>query len=463
MKNNVRQAVSALIINADIFTGNRATPRIQNGAIAVNDGLIVDLGSSQVIESKYQPVDLIDVKGAIVHPGMIDTHLHAMSVSLHGLPIAIDNAPTGRQVSYAAVKVETDDMATEALTKAASIALLRRGYTCFIEAGTVFETDAFASGLQAVGMRGMVSAPFGWDNVSLFEALAPGMITPRLMERVPADTDLVLKRLERELSLRGDRDGLVTAFVCLYGEGSATEELTRQAHALARKNNVLYNQHQGFLPQWHDAVMQRDGETGVARLQRLGILNPDTLLSHMNVMSDRDFELVLEAKPGITWCPNNALHRAVHPNCPCRLPSLARSGVPVSLGIDTTMYHSLGTMGTGSLLLSAMVGERLDDSEPFYMQTAIAAKNIGFGDELGTIAVGKRADIVVRRTEDITHTPLDDQGALLAMSSSQVPVDLVMINGDIVMKGGQTTKVDQSEVLRAAVEQRSRLVEKAMA
>ena len=462
MENTARQDVSALILNADVFTGDRENPRIENGAIVVNDGLIVDFGPTSAIAPKYQAAELIDANGAIVHPGMIDTHLHAMSVGLHGLPIAIDDAPSGKQVSYAAVKIETDDAATESLTKAASIALMRRGYTCYMEAGTVFETDAFASGLEAVGMRGMVSAPFGWDDVSLFEAHAPGMITPRLMERVPADTDLVLRRLERELSLRGDRNGLITAYVCLYGEGSATEELTRQAHALARENGVIYNQHQGFIRQWHESVEQRDGETGVARLHRLGVLNPDTLISHMNVMSDRDYELVLGTKPGITWCPNNALHRAVHPADACRHPSLIANRVCVSLGIDTTMYHSLGTAGTGSLLLSAMIGQRLSDSAPFYMQTADAAKNIGFGDELGTIAVGKRADIVMRRMEDITHTPLDGEGAVLGLSSSQIPVDLVMINGDIVMKGGRATRVDQDEVLRSAVSQRSQLISKAM-
>ncbi|WP_139811922.1 amidohydrolase family protein [Ensifer aridi] len=454
--------IDHLIMNGEVYTGDRASPFIRNGAVGVEGSRIVAVGNTRELTAKYQSRDIIDVGGAIVHPGMIDTHVHATSIVLHGLPVSTDH-PVESKVSYADLKVQTDDASTDALVAAAAVALLRRGYTCFMEAGTVFETDAFGAALKRIGMRGMVSAPFAWDDVSTFEKHAPGTITAKLMERAPADKATVLRRLERELTRNSDKDALVTGYVCLYGEGSATDSLTKEASDLAQEAGVLFNQHQGFIPLWEEVETTKHGLSGVERLHRLGALHEGTTLSHMNVMSERDAELIVESKPGLTWCPNNALHRAVHPAKPCRFPALIKQGVTVSLGIDTTMYHPLGTSGMVSLLLSAACGERLEDSEPFYMQTANAARNVGLGDRLGTLAPGKRADIVVRAAHDITHTSLEQGGGLLALSSFSLPVDMVMVDGQVIMKDGQLTRVDQGEILQRGLEQRRRVLEKACA
>ncbi|MCZ4093724.1 amidohydrolase family protein [Sinorhizobium psoraleae] len=266
---SVKQQVDHLIINGEIFTGERASPYLNNGAIAVSGNRILAVGDTRPMQEQYQSKSVTDVRGAIVHPGMIDTHVHAISLALHSLPVSIDKASASK-VSYANVKVQTDDESTEALTAAAAVALLRRGYTCFMEAGTVFETDAFAAALQRIGMRGMVSAPFGWDDVSIFESLAPATITKRLMERAPADRATVIRRLERELTRNMDKDALVTGYVCLYGECSATDALTRDASDLARQAGVLFNQHQGFVRQWQEFEHLKYGISGVQRLHRLG-------------------------------------------------------------------------------------------------------------------------------------------------------------------------------------------------
>lgn len=456
--NPTSQRIDKVLVNGEIYTGDRAHPYINGGFIAIDRGRIVAIGQSCDDSLLKDSGRVIDVKGAIVHPGMIDTHIHATSMFIHGLPVSVDQASVER-IPYSNVKVSTDEEITSALVEAAAIALLRRGYTCFMEAGTVFETDAFASALKKVGMRGMVSAPFGWDDVSAFEEHAPGMVGAGLLKRSPADLETVMSRLRRELARNENPNELVTGYVCLYGEGSASDELIKQANELALESGVLFNQHQGFLRIWLELEKEKYGRTGIERLRQLGALGPNTTLSHMNVMTDDDAQLVVGEKPGITWCPTMAIQREVHPTDPCRIPSLIKSGVSVSLGMDTIMANPLGTAGTGCLLLSSMIGERLDEADPFYMQTSVAAKNIGREGDLGTIAVGKRADLVVRKADDITHTALDIYGSVLALSSSQIPVDTVIVDGCIVMESGVMTKVEQQEVLSSALKQRKRLLE----
>ncbi|MGX5805162.1 amidohydrolase family protein [Bradyrhizobium sp. Arg314] len=133
----------------------------------------------------------------------------------------------------------------------------------------------------------------------------------------------------------------------------------------------------------------------------------------------------------------------------------------VSLGVDTIGSDPIGIAGLVSLYLSASSGERLNDADPFYMQTIDAANNLGLGDRLGSLTVGKRADVVIREARDITHHSWrDDTGILLALSSSMIPVDTVMIDGRIVLEKGRLTTMDQDAILAEALRQRDTLTDR---
>ncbi len=454
--------VDLLITNGDVYTADRSNPRFKTGAVAIKEGRIVAVGSEGDILKRYTTSKKIDARGGMVHPGMIDTHLHLTSVAIHGIPIDV----YGRDKSlpnYAQIKCETDDEITHAFTSASAISLMRRGYTCFMEAGTVFETDAFVDSLTKIGMRGLVSTPFGWDDISCVSEHAPGTLNETLLSKVPADTKRVIDGLTSELARNQNADALVKAYVCIYGEATGTNELIQESYNLAREHDVLFNQHQGFIPLWANAEKKHFGDYGVIRLEKLGALTSHTTLNHMNILTEAEAELVLARRPGIVWCPNNAIHQALHPANKCYLPSFYKDGIEISLGVDTTMYHPLGTAGLVALLLSASVGERLEDADPFFMQTFNAANNIGMGDELGTLEAGKRADVVVRGVRDFTQVPLDDHGTLLGMDTASIPVETVVVDGKIVMEDGTMTLVDENLVLSKAVEQRQRLFKKALA
>ena len=454
-----KQLVDLLITNGDLFTGDRDRPHFRPGAIAVNDGIIVAVGQEDEVLQAFEADRSIDAKAGIVHPGFIDTHLHLTTMLFHGLPLDIDGLSESK-VSYAQIKVETDDEITSAFTAASAAALLRRGFTLFMEAGTVFETDAFADTVTRSGMRGLVSAPYGWDDLSTRAASAPGTMNDKLLTRAPANAARVINGCERELKRNEDKNALVRGYVCLYGDGSSSDGLIRDAVALARERNVIYAQHQAFIPERTSIQEEKYGESGISRLNRLGALGPGTTLAHMNVLSERDAAIVMSARPGIVWCPNNALHRGIHPANKCYHPSFYKAGLNVSLGIDATLVHPLGSAGVAALLLSASVGERLEDSDPFYMQTIDAAENIGLDHELGSLSAGKRADIVIRAVEDVTHTSLDDFGSVLSTSSSMIPVNVVIVDGRVVMQDGSLMTMDDDEVIASASYHRNRLLQK---
>ena len=469
---NAKKTVDMLIVNGDIFTGDSENPHIRAGSIAINNGVIVAIGPEQETLATYQSSQTIDANNGPVHPGFTDTHLHFITTALHGLPH--DFTVRGRPdygltaaesllPTYSKIKLATDDESTSALAAAASIALLRRGFTCFMEAGSVFEVDAFADALTQCGMRGMVSAPYGWDNYEAFFAAGDyAYANHDILTRAPSGTGRVIDACTRELRRNRDENALVRGYVCLYGMGTGTDELITEGINLAHEHDVLFYQHQN--PEAESAATETRlfGENGIARLNRLGALGPKTTLSHMNALTQEEADIIVSTRPGISWCPFYSVHMGVYPNQKVYFPGFYKAGLNVSLGSDVPIADSIGTMGSASLLISTAMDDRLLTSDPFYMQTIKAANCMALGDQLGSLSCGKRADIVIRKVEDIMQSPLDDHGRLLALDAASMPVDTVIIDGRKVMAAGRMTTVDQDEVLMNALQQRQRLLNKAL-
>ena len=470
---NKKNNVDILLLNGNIYTADRGNPNIRNGAIAIQEGAIEAVGPQEDIVAKYQSNCVVDARGNPVHPGFADTHLHFIAISLHGLPhdFTVNGRPDyglteteDALPSYSRLKLVTDDESTYALGRASAIALMRRGFTSFMEAGTVFETDALAEALVSCGMRGMVSAPYGWDNYEEFFACGDyAYANNDALVRAPSDTDRVLKQIGSELRRNSDANALVQGYVCLYGMGTGSDELIRGAAAMARDNDVLFYQHQNPDRQSVETEFRLHGERGLERLDRLDVLRQKTTLSHMNILNKDEADIVFASKPGISWCPYYSVHMGAFPNDRLYFPTFYKAGLDVSLGSDVPIADSIGTMGSASLLLATAIGDRLLTSDPFYMQTIGAANCMGQGERLGSIARGKRADIVIRDTDDIMQSMLDDHGRLLALDTASLPVDTVIIDGRIVMRNRRMTTVDQDEVLECAIVQRNSLFERAAA
>ena len=459
-----KQTVDTLIFNGDVFTGDRSQPHYKPGAIAIKDGIIVGVGHEAEILSAYQAARKIDARGALVHPGFIETHLHMTGMAYHGTTFSPQHSAgtsSETKLTYSMLKSATTPEVTAAYSAAAACSMLQRGFTLFFEAGTVFETDAFAETMTKCGMRAMVTAPFGWDDLSTYEEIWPHMMPDALIKRAPVNPERVIDQWKHELARNKDENALVRGYVGLYGEGTATDDLTREGGKLARETDAIFWQHQSFLPEFVSEEKKKRGDSGAVRLHRLGALGPNTTLAHMNILDDEDIALILSVKPGLSWCPNNALGYRATPPAKCWFPYLYKNGVSVSLSVDTIMLHPIGIAGLLSLYLSASFGERLNDADPFYMQTIDAANCAGLGDKLGSLTVGKRADVVIREARDITHLSWrDDTGVLLSLSSSMIPVDTVMIDGRIVMEKGRLATMDQDAILAEAIRQRDLLAER---
>ena len=453
-----KEAVDIVIENGNLFTGDPKRPHLSPGAIAIDGGVIRSVGTDADVSGRYRSATSIDAGGAIVHPGLIDTHFHLPTSFLHTLPLDIGSsaAETGT-ISYAAIKNAATEDSVAAFSAGVAVAFLRKGFTCFAEAGTVFETDAFAEAVTQVGVRALVSAPYCWDEMGSFRKSMPARANDGALARAPADLRRVVDQTERELSRNRDPKALVRGFACLYGEGSASDELLQACKALANSYGSVLSQHQGTQPASANAEKEYFGESGFARLARLGLLDPRTMLTHANILDEADAAIIRESGATLAWCPLFSLRLGLTRDHHCYFPEFHGQGVSISVATDGIVMAPIGAAGFAATVLADQIGEPIPASAPFYMQTINAARNLGLEDHLGSIVSGKKADIVIRDLGDMTQQPLDSLGAILATSSNSISVNTVIVDGRVVMSNGVLATKDEREILRDAVVQRERI------
>ncbi|MEX3935795.1 amidohydrolase family protein [Paraburkholderia phymatum] len=458
MSTIARKHVDLIVKNGFCVTSDSAHPQIPSGSIAIEGGVIVSTGPNDLVAEQFIANDTIDANGAIVHAGFIDPHVHLTSTGFHAFGLDA-LALTGS--TYSDLKCATDEKITSALAAAFSVAMLRKGFTFFAEAGTVFETDAMADALTACGVRALVAAPYAWDDLSVMRASAPGLIASNILDRAPANLNRSIKACEQELKRNTNPSVLVQGFVCIYGEGSASDELIVGAKTLANEHDTIFNEHLGYLTASYAVECEKFGMSGVRRLQRLNALDNLTTLTHLNAISATDAEILVAEGANAIWCPLNILQRALFLTNENQQISLFRRGVPVAIAVDTLLSFPLGSPALGASLLAEILRQPLSGSDILCMQTLHAARCLGFDSRVGSITVGKRADIVIRAMGDITQAPVALPGNLLGVSASSMPVDTVIVDGRVIMRGGRATIIDEQSVLCEAKRQRKRLLRRA--
>src|SRR5262249_32963817 len=151
------------------------------------------------------------------------------------------------------------------------------------------------AGAENIGLRAMLAGCYVWDDVEAMRHL-PSLGSQALYDRAPARLDRALDRLGSELYRNKNPETLVRGYVAVYGLGTASDDLLRAAHQLSRETGVVFQQHEGYLPGAAKADRERLGHSRIRHLEDLGVLGPTSVLVHMNVMDDDDFDVMLKTQ-----------------------------------------------------------------------------------------------------------------------------------------------------------------------
>lgn len=429
-----------LITCGQLITMAAGAVRSQPGQILIEDGKIVEVGVS--IEAP--DAEQIDAADMIVLPGFVDTHRHTWQTcvrhrccDLHPPINYFQEMMFRRGPKYRPEDVWIGNYL-------GALTAIDSGVTTMFDWSQIQNTpdhsDAAINALQASGMRAVFG--HGWSLI------VGDSRTPNSARRHPED----IARIRREI-LTSD-DALVTLAMAARGPEIASDETWMADLAMARNLGLRSSIHMGAFP------VNKD-KAGIARMQAKGLMGDDLTFVHCNFNSDDELQMMADHGVTVSLGVNVEMNSTGIGDIP--FDRLLARGIRPSLSGDTEtlgsadmftqMRCALGYYRSfigGGHSCACGAPETITTSDVLQFATVEGARANGLLHRVGSIEVGKAADIIMIRMEDVNLMPIVDPVAAVVVGGHAGNVDTVMVGGRILKKDGKLVGVDLAEVRRRA-------------
>ena len=414
---------------------------IRDAAVAVRDGKIVAVGKSDGIAKGFAASRTIDGRDTVATPGFVDAHLHSSFQLSRGLADEA-NAQSflfDRMYPYEAA-LDADDVRISATLAAAE--LLKHGVTCFIDPGN-YHPDASVEGIMATGIRAIVSR----SSFDLTKSVL-GILPERMIET----TAVALERAETVLEKYANSGNpRLRASASFRGLNNASDELIVGLDKLARRYGALLQTHACFSYSTHDSSVSRTRMAEIERLELLGVIDERMLIVHSGWLEPEEVATLARRKPSLVCAPSSSLHNGYGNFVVGKLPELMALGVNVAVGSDHASSGIVDMPQEMRLACCCYKEMRLNPrvmppESGLEMATINGAKAALWGDRIGSIEVGKEADIVLFDTARPEWQPLFNPVANLVYSATGDSVRDVFVAGEHVVADGRLTKIDETKL-----------------
>jgi 5-methylthioadenosine/S-adenosylhomocysteine deaminase len=419
-----------IIIKADhILTMDDDLSVIGQGAIAVKGSKIVAVGSDAEITGKYSTSKIIEGKGKVAFPGLINTHTHAAMVFFRGLE---DDLPLKEWLEDHIWPAEAKWLSPEFVNDAVELACLemvRGGITTY--ADMYFFSDSGAAATKSIGLRGVIGS---------------GVVDFPTMTGKNADD--YLANAER-LIYKWKGDELITPSVADHSLYACSPETLIKSKKLADKHYVPLQIHLSETEWEVNESLSKYGRRPAAQLYSLGYLGERLVASHCVWLDAEEIGMLARTKSAVSHCieSNLKLASGIAP-----VPRMLDAGVRVSFGTDGAASNNdldlLSEMSTAAKVHKAIAKDPtvLNAKQAILMATRWGAEALGLGNVTGSIESGKAADIVLAELAAPHMLPLYDIFSHLVYSMNASDVATVLINGRIVLENRKLNTADEAEI-----------------
>ncbi|CAN5614462.1 amidohydrolase [soil metagenome] len=454
--------VDLLVRHGHVITVDDAGRVFADGAVAVAGNQIVEVGADAEVTARVRAARVIDARGAPVHPGLIDCHAHTSFHTLrgvHGDDVIEDDILDDFYIPWLDGVTEEEEHLGALL---ACLEMVRNGTTCFLEAGTVLEPDAAARAAQTVGMRGVLGDPFIWDRpdsivqgkrtAGTVACGEPAAVRP-LIRRAPRDLDEALARMGGQLWRNADAETLVTGHVCVSGLGTASEALLVAARQRADEAGVVLSMHHAYSAADTEADRERYGRDPLVHLAEIGVLGRNVTLAHANHVSDAECDRLLEHGTSLAWAPAASMMWGHWGSLHGRHAELWRRGGNIALASDSANWSNdfdLFRQADLALLTARDVHEErtyLGAEDVLRMATRGGARAVGLEDRIGSLEVGKRADMVIHTLDRPELNPTTHLLRNVIHAGRSKTIRSVIIDGRVVLDDGVFGHLDEAGLL----------------
>lgn len=446
-----------VLVDAEAASTVRADIRIESGRIVAlsEPGALPPAGFG-----RDDTTTRIDAAGCLAIPGLVDAHCHSYTSLLRG---TVAGAPLDLFVIDAmARRAERPARSVYLSAQLHALELLKRGVTAHL--------DHFRHG--ALPSLASVEAAFAaYRDIGIRTTIAPMYEDRNYLDSMPIDAERlpapVLKRwramskpvpeacfdlMDALLPWRGRDDGLCQVMLGVDGPQRCSSRLLEMTADYAARHAMGWQTH--LLEAKTQAMMAPVAQGFVAWLDRFGLVTPRTSFAHFVWCDDADIALVAERGASVVHNPVSNLHlgSGIQP-----IRRLLDGGINLALGTDSESGAAACLLEQAKVmaLLSRVQGEPaarwVDARAAFRAATLGGARVLAQGDELGRIAPGCRADIVLIDTTGLDWQPRGELFSHLVMYETGANVRDVIVGGDVVIRNGRATRIDERALIAEAV------------
>jgi len=436
------EKVDILLSHALIVTQDDKRTILPDSSIVVKGNRIVTIGRSALIDSEYEAETTIDLQGKIVFPGLINTHDHLFQVATKGLGedmavqdwVTVVTAPTASNIT-------PEEMYTVCLN--GCLELIHCGVTSVIDMNYMAYTfglhDENIHAIKDSGLRGRYTSII--SDYGLMYGVPESLIRP---------TDWFIDQYE-QLVTKYPPNERMAVWVAVGAPWTVTGEGLDKSLAFSKRTGTPMVMHIG--ENWVDnhCSLDRFGMNSVPYLEKIGFLRPDLLAIHCVTLNDEDIALFVKNGVRVSYNPvsNMYLGSGIPP-----MMKIQKAGLIIGLGVDgagsNNSQDMIESLKVAALLQKVAAGDAsvVNAQQILDWATLGGAKILGLEDEIGSIEIGKIADLFVIAPNSPKVVPIHDPVATLVYSCGQENVEITIANGKILMKDKIIQHLNENEIVQ---------------
>jgi 5-methylthioadenosine/S-adenosylhomocysteine deaminase len=420
-----------VIHNGSVITMNSKVDMINNGVLCIKNDTLAKIEPHENHTPLPEGKKIIDAQGGIIMPGLVNTHTHLPMALFRGLA---DDLPLSVWLNEHIFPAESNHIHPESVRLGALLSgaeMLLSGTTTCCDG--YFYEDNVAAAVNDIGMRAILGQ-------GVIDFPAPGVSKPE------DNVDNAIRFIQKWKNI----SPLITPSMFCHSPYTCSEATLKKAKDAADANGVLFQIHTAETKDEYVSIQTKHHTTPVKYLDKIGIIDQNTLLVHAVWLDNDDIEIMAKRRASVSHNPesNMKLASGIAP-----VPALLKAGVTVGLGTDGCASNNnldlFSEMDTAAKLhkVNTMDPTVMDAVTVLKMATIDGAKSLGLQDIIGSLEVGKKADVIIIDTRKPHLIPVYNPVSHIVYAAKGSDVQDVIVDGKVLLKNRKLMTVDIEDIL----------------
>ena len=447
---NKRVNADQILAHGVVVTVDKQRRIFKNGSIAIKKDIIIGIGPYKEIEKIYYSDKIVNLQGALVHPGYVNGHFHTSYGILRGTQPDSYYQPEVAKKIFTPFYNGLTPREEYYSTLLACMEMIQNGITAFADTGSTFSNEGLKKEIEAIKLiriRGFIGRLVSEEQ----------RIKEQMVSQLNMQTDACIEIIEEQLQNYPHNEK--SRVWCIAGIASllCSDKLLKKTKELSEKYKVQMFIHQSVaLPGENEIKLWklRTGKYPIEHFNDLCILGPNLTLVHMNEVYKQEIELLGKTNTRIISNIACGMKLAIGINKISRIPEMLRNNITIGLGVDTPNVSNAIDIGLQAYLAAIIFKDFRQELPTITAETAVematinGAKALGLENEIGSLEVGKKADIIIHDINVPEAYPLLNPINDLIYTIISKRIDSVLIGGEFILKNKHFAMIEEKEIYK---------------